>query len=154
MDLNKHIKLRFKKKINQILKKKNYPFYVKYAMNFSRRDFSKGVIEKTLSKALQVQKLQKLILHIGASWLEKCNFRIKDWSSRTKVIAGNPLCLQMDANIKCHPSLLSGQRREGVCCSIHRLNQNFVQINFQSMVNYLCLFVVVFLFILYLHGIM
>jgi hypothetical protein len=36
-------------------------------MNFSRRDFSKGVIEKTLSKALQVQKIQKLILHIGAS---------------------------------------------------------------------------------------
>jgi hypothetical protein len=93
-------------------------------------------------------------LHIGASWLEKCNFRIKDWSSRTKVIAGNPLCLQMDANIKCHPSLLSGQRREEVCCSIQRSNQNFVQINFQSMVNYLCLFVVVFLFILYLHGIM
>lgn len=95
VDLNKHIKLGFKKKkIYSDLKKKNVPF-----MSYMQWIFLKELIEKTLSKTLQVQKL---ILHLGASWLEKCNFRIKDWSTRTKVIAGNPLCLQT-GDIKCHP---------------------------------------------------
>lgn len=148
------LNLDLKKKSIRFWKKKITPFMSNMQWIFLEGIFLKESLKKHYQKLFKYKNYKNLF----------CTLEPLDWKSviselkighlEQKLLQGILCVYRWMPTLSATPRSYQDREERGVCCSIHRLNQNFVQINFQSMINYLCLFVVVFLFILYLHGIM